>query len=225
MVGRDPIPTKRGGATPRSSEVAYSKTPVLRPLPSNPNIGGRCLPRLDVETPFNFRTSARGYRGPEGAVPKPKDTLRIVLAGGPLVFGATVANEAEMLGSQLQSLLVRNMPNRAIEVIAAGPGERRREAALGILELELGLDVEPTMLVWVVEREPHDPRLKSPRDTRKPWLGGLAVENWVWQRLEDSEPGDSGGPATRPGTAEWSRARPVGAAPRPRPPGGYLRAP
>lgn len=78
---------------------------------------------------FETQTNSFGLRGPEPAVPKPHDTIRVVVLGDETVLGLEVADE-EIFAARLQEHLATAW-RRSVEVInAAVPGDCPLIAAL-----------------------------------------------------------------------------------------------
>lgn len=162
-----PRPGRPGGGAALPS---VAPAPVLLPMPGTPHLGGRCAPNLQVTGPPAFRTDRWGYRGVEASPQRPAGTLRVAVAGGPFTFGRDATNASDLFGSFLQSLLVRNLSNRTIEVATVGPGAGVESVRAGILAMDLGLDIGPQALLWIVERDPCDPAGAS-----LPWAAVLGA--------------------------------------------------
>jgi hypothetical protein len=135
-----------------------------------------------------------------------------------LTFGRDSLDESQLVGSQLQSILVHNVNNRTIEVVTIGPGDGVASVKGGILEMNLGLDIQPDVLVWIVERVDC-----APRQAWKRWARVLSSYQGLLLRWEDPrssdpkefpsiwEPGElarflAEAPAPAGSTA-WARAR------------------
>lgn len=92
------------------------------------------LRRIAIKNPdtgevFDTQTNSFGLRGPEPAVPKPHDTIRIVVVGDETVLGLEIADE-ETFAVRLQEHLTAAW-RRPVEVInAAVPGDCPLIAAL-----------------------------------------------------------------------------------------------
>lgn len=92
------------------------------------------LRRISIKNPdtgevFDTQTNSFGLRGPEPAIPKPHDTIRVVVLGDETVLGLEVADE-ETFAVRLQEQLTAAW-RRPVEIInAAVPGDCPLIAAL-----------------------------------------------------------------------------------------------
>lgn len=155
----------------------------------------RVLAGHRIEGSDGFVVNRLGYRGAEPAVAKAPGSFRVSVVGGPFAFGRGVASDGATVGSQLQGLLARNVTNRRIDVVTAGTGARADRVGQAILESDLGLDVSPDLLIWILE----------PLDDADGTEGWALPAGMAGKRTAEAEAPATSRPAV--GTAEWAQSR------------------
>ncbi len=110
-----------------------------------------CGPATETSEAFSFQTNSLGLRGPEVAVPKPSDTLRIVCLGDETILAANLPDEA-FFGVRLAAHL-QPYTQRKIEVINAGVPESGPLLAYLQVKHQL-LALQPDVLI--VHFDPSD---------------------------------------------------------------------
>ena len=126
-----------------------------------------------------------GYRGPEIAVPKPKNVYRIVALGGSTTFGLFLDDWQLTYPRQLERKLRHDHGYRQVEVINAGvPQYSTWESAVNML-LRLP-DLEPDMVIIYHAINDVGVRLSDPE-----YFDGLNSAKGYWTDQDDPLPPSS----------------------------------
>lgn len=92
------------------------------------------------------RHNARGFRGEDIEIPKPRGRWRIAILGGSTTYGEFIPRDEETLPGRLDAMLKDRIPAADIEVINAGaPGYNSWESLIN-LQFRV-LDLEPDVVI------------------------------------------------------------------------------
>lgn len=124
---------------------------------------------------YNISINSLGFRGPELVTPRPGNSLRVWCVGGSSTFDIYSSDNGATWPAQLQGLLQRALPRRAVEVINAGiPGEVLHGSLIDFVRHYPA--VRPDVLV--VYHGPND--LRGVANAPPPRLPGELVRRLSW---------------------------------------------
>ena len=136
-------------------------------------------------SPTHEYVNSRGYRGPEIALPKPRDVYRIVALGGSTTFGLFLDSWQLTYPHQLEQHLRSGYDYSQVEVINAGaPQYSTWESAVNML-LRVP-DLEPDMVIIYHGINDVGVRLTDPE-----YFDGLYSARGYWTDQDDPLPPSS----------------------------------
>lgn len=144
---------------------------------------GRLEPNqvLEVDGHPRLVINARGFRGPEIAIPKPEGTCRLVFLGGSQVFDQYGENWPVRVGALLST------PARPVDVINAGVPSHRTTDSIGKVLTDLWM-LEPDVFIlcqtwndlkYLSRLSPEHPY----RDEYQPLPDDWRIQTTVWDRV------------------------------------------
>ena len=130
-----------------------------------------------------FSINSRGFLGADFDVPKPKGTVRVFCLGDSCTAGDLLPDFDETYPRQLERLLRKRHPDRAIEVVNAGVGGYSSFHGRLWLEREI-LACEPDLVVVYFGWNDHWPARVAGPDKEVSGSWSEHVRSWLsWSRL------------------------------------------